>query len=369
MFLMEGFISIAKAISINLPIDEGRENIGTKYTLDDVFNSGDGRITEIMVQWIINRGIKLVDIINASETKGDVESNDINCAKAEAKEIYDQNQCHKVKTSDVMIDVHMLMDTCKEYFPMSSRKDIVICHMAWEYMHRWSKNRRQLYLFTEDALSCLQYIPQPFIQHRITALTWTTFVSKFAVEAVNLTENPSSSRCERELCLHEHELSTFLEASIRMLRLLVDTAEVDITTDYENGDMFQYDDVALLANVSNGVGVNKQHLMDHIRGKVQSSDTDVVAVQYQFVVVASAIWSFGIDSIKPLSLFNSQESNMFFQGSPSSSTFISSPFKSLNLFQSEHSRSVRHCRRRFLESACDGAVSCIHQISDGETDR
>merc|ERR1719510_485961 len=56
---------------------------------------------------------------------------------------------------------------------------------------------------------------------------------------------------------------------------------------------------------------------------------------------------------------------MFFQGSPSSSTFISSPFKSLNLFQGDHSRSVRHCRRRFLESACDGAVSCIHQISDG----
>ena len=113
----------------------------------------------------------------------------------------------------------------------------------------------------------------------------------------------------------------------------------------------------------------KLHLMDHIRGKMRSSDTDVVAVQYQFVVVANAIWSFGIDSVKPLNLFNRQESNLFFQGSPSSSTFVSSsPFQSLNLFQSDHSRGVKHCRRRFLEAACDGAVACIHQLSNGELD-
>ena len=117
-------------------------------------------------------------------------------------------------------------------------------------------------------------------------------------------------------------------------------------------------------------GVKKQHLMDHIRGKVRCSDAEVVAIQYQFVAVASAIWSFGIDTIKPLSLFNSQESNSFFQGSPSSTTFISSSstFQSLNMFQSEHSRSVRHNRRRFLETACDGAVACIHQIADRELD-
>merc|ERR1719412_2105363 len=112
----------------------------------------------------------------------------------------------------------------------------------------------------------------------------------------------------------------------------------------------------------------KFHLMDHVREKCRSSDTDAIAIQYQFVTVANVIWNFGIDSIKPLSLFNSQESNLYFQGSDSSSTFISSTFQSLNMLQSEHSRSVRHCRRRFLEAACDRAVACIHEIPDQKLD-
>ena len=42
-------------------------------------------------------------------------------------------------------------------------------------------------------------------------------------------------------------------------------------------------------------------------------DDDAVAVQYQFVFVANAIWNFGLDDLKPLSMFNTQEANMFFQ--------------------------------------------------------
>ena len=366
MFLMEGFIAIAKAANEDLsPHTEDRHALGAKYTLHDVFNSGDGRISEIFVQWMLNRGIKLTDIINANEERGDGECKSINSVQIETIEDSGEDQCHQMQTNNVAIDVGTFMNTCKEYFPMSSRKDVMICHMAWEYMHRWSKNHRQLDLLTDGAISCLQYIAQPFVQHRLTALTWTTFISKVAIEAVNLTENRSSSRCEREVGFQENELPSFLDAATKMLRLLVDTAEVDANKSYEHNECLLYDDVSLLANTSGGLGVKKQHLMDHIRGKMRSSDTDVVAVQYQFVAVANAIWSFAIDSIKPLSLFNSQESNLFFQGSPSSSTYVSSsPFQSLNLFQSDHSRSVRQCRRRFLEVACDGAVSCIHQLSD-----
>ena len=42
-------------------------------------------------------------------------------------------------------------------------------------------------------------------------------------------------------------------------------------------------------------------------------DDDAVAVQYQFVFVANVIWNFGLDDLKPLSMFNTQEANMFFQ--------------------------------------------------------
>ncbi len=44
-----------------------------------------------------------------------------------------------------------------------------------------------------------------------------------------------------------------------------------------------------------------------------SLDDDAVAVQYQFVFVANVIWNFGLDDLKPLSMFNTQEANMFFQ--------------------------------------------------------
>merc|ERR550539_124285 len=218
---------------------------------------------------------------------------------------------------------------------MSSRKDIIICHMAWEYLLRWSNNHRKLDLFTDGAISCLHQITQPLVQHRLTALAWSTFVSKTIIEAVNLTENRSSSRCEREIGFQEIELSSFFDAATKMSRLLVDTSDVDNNLALESNENLSYDDVALTFNISGATGVKKQHLMDHIRGKMRCSDAEVVAIQYQFVAVASAIWSFGIDTIKPLSLFNSQESNSFFQGSPSSTTSISSSstFQSLNMFQ------------------------------------
>merc|ERR550539_582649 len=117
---------------------------------------------------------------------------------------------------------------------MSSRKDIIICHMAWEYLLRWSNNHRKLDLFTDGAISCLHQITQPLVQHRLTALAWSTFVSKTVIEAVNLTENRSSSRCEREIGLQETQLSCFLDAAARLLRLLVDTADLAGSNDSEN---------------------------------------------------------------------------------------------------------------------------------------
>ena len=368
MFLMEGFISAAKAADEKLyyHIDKTK-NLGTKYTLNDVFNSGDGKVTELFVQWLLDRGTSVSDFVRVDikDVSTPNSSMDVDTDDAVIK-----NQSSYVDKSGEDFNLKNFLDTCKEYFPMSSRKDIIICHMAWEYLLRWSNNHRKLDLFTDGAISCLHQITQPLVQHRLTALAWSTFVSKTIIEAVNLTENRSSSRCEREIGFQEIELSSFFDAATKMSRLLVDTSDVDNNLALESNENLSYDDVALTFNISGVTGVKKQHLMDHIRGKVRCSDAEVVAIQYQFVAVASAIWSFGIDTIKPLSLFNSQESNSFFQGSPSSTTFISSSstFQSLNMFQSEHSRSVRHNRRRFLETACDGAVACIHQIADGELD-
>ena len=42
-------------------------------------------------------------------------------------------------------------------------------------------------------------------------------------------------------------------------------------------------------------------------------DDDAVAIQFQFVFASNVVWNFCLDDIKPLALFNSQESNLFFQ--------------------------------------------------------
>ena len=75
-------------------------------------------------------------------------------------------------------------------------------------------------------------------------------------------------------------------------------------------------------------------------------------------IVSTIIWNFGLE-FKPLSLFSNQEVSMFFNsGQPGEFKFS---FISQN-------RGVRNARKRFLEVASEGAVACIHQISDTELD-
>ena len=368
LFLMEGFIAVAAVANEKLLHTEDDEKSVPTYTVQDVFNSGNGKISEIFVQWLLDKNITCQDVIE-DECKDQTEEKSSSSMDVEICDKLSENEgSFGEKLVKKEVDFKKFMATSKEYFPMSSQKDIIICHMAWEYLYRWDKNHGNLDLLINGAIPCISHIPLTWVQHRLTALAWTTFLSKTVIEAVNLTENRSASRCEREIGLQETQLSCFLDVAAKLLRLLVDTAELAGSNDSKNFDKLHYDDVALLSNIHGGTGGNKQHLMDYLRGKIRSSDIDVISIQYQYVVVASAIWRFGIDSIKPLSLFNSQESNLFFQGLPSSSAFISSTAFQNLIFQSEHSRSVRHARRRFLEAACDGAVSSIHHLPDGELD-
>ena len=367
LFLMEGFVTIAQAANEPFGSCDYGNGVDPKYTLQNVFNSGDGNLSEIFVRWILDRGVTSKEILSGDDLLTTNDSASTSDDTNTDMEIDVEDRSYDRKTTLTEFDLNKFLQACKEYFPMSSRKEVLYCHMAWEYLHRWNQKHKDLTLITEGALPCLRRISQPSIQHRLTSLCWTTFISKVTIEAVNLTENRSSTRCEREIGLQESDLSVFLSAAATILRLLVDSAAVE--GDTKDIEILSYDEITLTANIS---GINLQpklHLIDHVKGNSRSSDADAIAIQYQFVSVANIIWNFGIDSIKPLSLFNSQESNLFFQGSTSSSTFISSgAFQKLSMFQSDHSRSVRHQRRRFLEAACDGAVACIQQTSDDQID-
>lgn len=267
------------------------------YSFEDVYNAGNGRIVEIIVKWLVEAG-------------------------------------HKVGYLDDLNDP--FMTACVEYFPAGMHKNILAAHMCWEYLHRWSKQHGDLTLLS-DGQACLVWVDMTTLQHRLALLAWTTFLSKTVRDAVNLTEIRSASRCERELGLGEAAIAVFLKLACKMLRVLLDTA-VSSTDKISVG----YDPLCHSSN--------KLHLVDHL-AQVQPCDHDIVAVQYQMAAVATLIWHFGLD-LKPLRLFNSQETAMFFQTASSS--------RGLSIFSAEHSRSVRSSRRKFLEVACDGAVACIH---------
>ena len=303
IFLMEGFIAsenAASEIGAKLPHAVGSKR-PVSYSAYDVFGSGDGRIAEIFVQWMLDEGITLEEVHGAfgagEANEGNQEGSDEGENDMEQDE--PEAEAEATKANKTSSGLSAFVNTCTEYFPMSSKKDLLICHLAWEFMHRWSKHRKSLALFTDGGLLCLQWLAQPSLQHRLSILVWTTFLNKASVEAVNLTENRSSTRCERELGFEENQLPLYLDTVTSLLRILVDTSDIDLVA--PNQIDVSYDDVSLTVNMTSSSGISggrRLHLMDHLSGKMRSCDPEVIAIQYQFVAVANAIWSFGIDFIK-----------------------------------------------------------------------
>ena len=291
LFAMEGFIHILRSYN-----DLSPNSSEGKYTLKQVFNSGNGRLSELFAEWIIRAEFK-------EETQAE------------------------------------FLTKCSEYFPCSSKADVVVAHLAWEYFRIWSKDHTALESLGKG-VTCLAKVPVAGVRHRLATLAFNAFFVKAAKDAINLTEIRSPVRLERELGFYESSsLCIFLEKLHDILKILLDseTGENQIKKE-------QFYDEMSVQNVD--------HLLDHVF-KVKPVDDDVISMQYQFVTVALAIWSFGLDDVKPLSLFSNQETNVFFQGGHATS---------IHFFH--HSRGVKNHRKRFVEAACDNAVACIHQTDE-----
>jgi hypothetical protein len=81
------------------------ENIpfSRSHRYDDVFMSGNGRISEIVANWIVESGVEI------------------------GSSGFDS-----------------FLTDCRFYFPLSCRSEIIYAHMAWQNFQTWSKNHSEL---------------------------------------------------------------------------------------------------------------------------------------------------------------------------------------------------------------------------------
>lgn len=201
-------------------------------------------------------------------------------------------------------------------------------------------------------------MPQTTVRHKLTVLAWNHFFLKASKDSINLTEIRSPARLERELGFYE---STSLRACLESLHDVLKIGMDSSGGPSEDAKGKFYDDISF-----NLMGSPcPSHLLDHI-ANVKPGNDHVISIQYQFITVSLMIWSFGLDDIKPLSLFSNQESSLFFQGGGSNT---SSGGSALSFFSggAAHSRGVTNHRRRFIELSSDNAVAtiCCSQEEDG----
>ncbi len=283
-----------------------------RLTILDVFEEGNGRVTEIVSKWLAETGFTATRLFQAPEVK-------------------------------------TFLDKCACHFPRSTQPRVIVAHLAWELLHRWTQRLSDMFLL-EEAVAFLEVLPSDFdswLAHSIAQLAWKTFLARPMRDAVSQTEIRSASRCLRQLGISQSELHRLLLSGARAARVLVETDVGGIGR--KETDL--YDNVTF--------DNRKKHLLDHAMTLRASPayDSEAMALQYQLTLVCCLIWRLDVDA-KPLGLFSTQEANSFFQSETSSALGLLS-----TVGQGRRKRRVR-----FLKHAARGAVRTLQRLPNQELD-
>lgn len=287
------------------------------FTFDTVFSNGNGKVVEVVSEWLVQAQVKLDDWKSG-------------------------------KLRDFLANA-------SQVFPKNSQDQTLLSHITWEYLHHWNKQRHAIASLDEGAKFLSFMINDssfdPVFNHKLALLAWKTFLNMAVLDAVNVTETRSPSRCYREIGVQINDLVPILEASLEVAGLILKTdpgvqkLEMKASDDY-------YDDISF---------TRQSHLLDHVfHGQADQTSSEQMSLRYQFVLTTCLILRFDL-KIKPLSLFSYQEANSFFQGCSESPSNIS-------LLGFTHNQMVKGERKKFLAKVCSQVVHCISHVSPDKLD-
>ena len=303
LLLTDAFLHIEAAFGLTQTAVEEQDE-ECHHTLENVFNVGDGRLPELVAFWMVDRKTVPEDF-------------------------------------EAVKEVQFTIAECSKHFPKTMESSTLVPHLAWEYFRRWNIERADIFLL-ENGVKCLDYLN---CAHKLTTLIWQTFLCRVIRDCVNVTENRSNSRCLRDIGIQESKLGELLIPIVKAMRIM-------LRDEPEEEDVHPYDDISI---------ARKQHLLEHLKKRspsltsTNSSNDDEQALHYQFAVIICNIWNGSFANLKPLDLFSSQETNIFFQGESRTHHSWSLSFN----------QQFRHVRKKFLSQASDWIVSSYVRIIPG----
>ena len=144
-------------------------------TVDDIFNQGNGRITELFAEWLTALRVGADDLENEH--------------------------------------VQTFLVNCSLYFPRCLQTQYLECHLTWECFRQWTKDRVRMDLLRGgvSALKAMERSLSPPLVNALALLSWKTFLAKAARDAVTAIEYPSPRRCLRDVGVPEADLADMLE--------------------------------------------------------------------------------------------------------------------------------------------------------------
>ena len=301
-----------------LPKTASGPPIKLNYSLQSVYDSGNGRMSEIVSSWLHKLGSCSLNIPSAID--GFNETNEL-----------------------------ALVTKVGEFFPKCMDVNILVAHMCWEELQGWCQKDRNDLDVLETALLSLSSISCTKLKVMFSHLIWRTFFSKLFRDIVKRTDDfkkstmNESNICDKEFGLKRENIATFLQLiqgfldkSLELLRF----GELpDVHVEYDNYSLN-----------------NQKHLIDHTLS-VEPPDIDILSLEHQFSVVLCLTWRLKLPS-RPLKLFNSIEINNLLK---TNTTAVVSWF-------SDYNTSVRSERIAWTELVSETAAGYIHRLPDAQLD-
>ena len=309
---VSGFLGILQTFR-----ELSKEELNHRYTLNDVFDNGNGRIAEIVVKLLVKLGSNSLNL--AGSIDGFTESAEL-----------------------------ALVSKCAEFYPRSMDPNVLVVHMCWEELQRWQRGRDDLQLL-ETALMGLTSISCPSLKIRFSNLVWRSFFAKLFRDLAKRTDDfrkttiNEAAVCEKELGLRRESLGPLLGLLLNLLERILDLAKFEVTAEA----IAEYDSLSLAKQL---------HLLDHVKA-TGLPDVDILSLEHQVASVLYLTWTLKLPA-RPLKLFNSVEINNLLS---IQSTAVVSWF-------SDYNAGVKAERAAWAALVTEAAAGHIHRLPNGRLD-